>query len=252
MEVLNGRAHLTMCTWEQVPHLPPEVQEELLATYPAYQRDARSKGIPSLGAGAIYPVEESAYVIPDIPIPEHWAKAYGLDVGWNRTAAVFGALNRDTDCLYIWSEHYRGEAEPVIHSEAIKSRGKWLRGAIDPSSRGRGQADGRQLLQMYIDLGLDVIEADNAVEAGIYHVLTRFTSGRLKIFKSCQNLLGELRLYRRDEKGRIVKEHDHCCDALRYLVMELFNISKTAPSEAPPKTEEYFWSPGESSTGWMG
>lgn len=253
MEVLNGNAWLTMCSWQQVPHLPPEVQAELLATYPEYQREARSRGIPSLGSGAIYKIALEDLVIPDIEIPEHWPRAYGMDVGWSRTAACHGALDRDTDILYINSEYYRGEAEPVIHAEAMKARGAWIKGAIDPAARGRGQIDGRNLMDMYRDLGLDLVPADNAVESGIFLVWTRMSTGRLKIFKSCQNLQNELRLYRRDEKGRIVKSNDHLCDSLRYLVMEMHNILGTKPKK--PRDETRYVTAGygrNSGTGWMG
>src|SRR4051812_40066455 len=130
MEVLNGNAWLTLCNWTQVPHLPPEVQAELLATYPEYQREARSKGIPSLGSGAIYKIAFEDLVVPDMEIPEHWPRAYGFDVGWNRSAVSWAALDRTTDVLYVYAEHYRGEAEPVIHAEAIKARGAWIKGAI--------------------------------------------------------------------------------------------------------------------------
>lgn len=250
MEVLNGNAYLVMCTWEQVPHLPPEVQEELLASYPAYQRDARSKGIPSLGSGAIYPVAESDIVVPDFELPPHWPRAYGFDVGWNRSAAAFLALNRDTDVLYVYAEHYRGEAEPVIHAQAIKAKGAWLKGAIDPSAHGRNQVDGRQLFHMYTDMGLKLVDADNAVESGIYELLTRMTSGRLKVFRSCQNFLAEFRLYRRDEKGRIIKERDHLLDSLRYAHSRLQQILSSPP--APPRVQTVYVTPGAQSTGWMG
>jgi hypothetical protein len=152
--------------------------------------------------------------------------------------------------VYVWAEHYRGEAEPVVHAEAIKARGKWIRGAIDPASRGRNQIDGRNLLSMYRDLGLDLTEADNAVEAGIYKLVDRLTSGRLKVFKSCQNLLQEMRLYRRDEKGRVVKDNDHLVDALRYGVMGMHSILGTKPQ--PPKVQTVYVTPGMSGTGWMG
>src|SRR4030095_5346279 len=128
-----------------------------------------------------------------------------------------GCLDRSVDCLYLYAEHYRSEAEPVIHAEAIKARGAWIPGAIDPSARGRGQADGAQLIQMYRDLGLDLVDADNAVESGIYRLWTRMSTGRLKVFRSLQNWLAEFRLYRRDEKGRVVKQNDHGLDAARYL-----------------------------------
>ena len=169
-----------------------------------------------------------------LPVPGHWPRAYGLDVGWNRTAAVWGALDRDSDVLYLYSEHYVGEAEPSVHASAIQARGKWIRGAIDPASRGRTQTDGRQLLQMYTDLGLDLTMADNAVEAGIYRVWQRLTSGRLKAFESLQQWFAEFRLYRRDEKGKVVKERDHLMDATRHLEMEMLNIGKTEPKPKKP------------------
>jgi hypothetical protein len=47
----------------------------------------------------------------------------------------------------------------------------------------------------------------------------RMSSGRLKVFDTLQNWLTEFRIYRRDQKGRILKENDHLLDATRYLVM---------------------------------
>ncbi len=104
------------------PHLGEKEKETLMANIPPYQRDARSKGIPQLGSGAIYPVPESEITVPDMEIPVHWARGYGLDVGWNRTAAIFGALNRDDDVIYLYSEHYRGQAEPSVHANQYSPR----------------------------------------------------------------------------------------------------------------------------------
>lgn len=238
-EVGAGAKFLVTATWDDVPHLSDEVKKELWNSIPAYQRDARTKGIPALGSGAIYPIPESELVIPDHAIPDHWPRAYGMDVGWNRTAGIWAALNRDTDVLTLYSEHYAGEAQPVVHAAAFRARGEWIRGAIDPASRGRGQIDGQKLLDMYRDLGLKVEEAQNAVETGIYQLLTRMQSGRLKVFQSLQNFLAELRLYRRDEKGRIVKERDHLMDATRYLEMSFLDICRTKPVEKKETTDYY-------------
>lgn len=235
-------------TWDDAPHLDQKAKDELWASIPAYQRDARSKGIPALGSGCIYPVPESDIVIDDFAVPEHWPRAYGLDVGWNRTAAIWGALDRDADVLHLYSEHYRGEAEPSVHAAGIQARGKWIRGAIDPAARGRSQVDGRRLLSMYEELGLDLVQADNAVEAGIYRVHQRLTSGRLKVFRSLTHWFSEFRLYRRDERGRIVKERDHLMDATRYLEMELLEICRTKPSPQKPDAD---WNGVENSGGWM-
>lgn len=222
-----------MAGWDDVPHLSQKARDTLYESIPPYQRDARSKGIPQLGSGAIYPVPESEIVVPDMEIPRHWPRGYGFDVGWNKTAAIFGALDRDSDILYLYSEHYMGEAQPAVHAAAIRARGPWIPGRIDPASRGRGQRDGEQLLQDYNDLGLDLLPAVNAVESGLYKVWMRLSTGRLKVFKSCQSWLGEFRIYRRDDKGKIVKKDDHAMDATRYLVQECeqndFMITKPIP-----------------------
>ena len=237
------------CTWDEVPHLTEEAKAELWASIPPSQRDARAKGIPSLGAGAIYPLVEEDIVIPDFPIPEHYQRGYGMDVGWQKTAAVWGARDPDSGVCYLTSEHYRGEAEPVVHAEAIKGRGKWIPGVVDPAARGRGQKDGVRLLEVYKDLGLDLEASDNAVEAGIYLVWNMLSSGRLKVFASLQNWRAEIRMYRRDEKGQIVKEKDHLMDATRYFALSGIDRMIAPPADAEPELE-FPYSDGPSGS-WM-
>lgn len=232
--------------WEDVPHLPKDIKEAILASIPAWQRDSRTKGVPQLGSGAIYQVPESDIVVTGFEIPKHWPRAFGMDVGWNRTAVTWGAYDRETSTLYIYDEYYRGQAEPSVHAAAIGQRGKWIPGVIDPASRGRMQTDGSRLLDLYQGLGLDLDIAENAREAGIYQVWEMLSQGRLKVFKSCANTISEYRLYRRDEKGQVVKKNDHLMDALRYLVMSGIERSKTDPGSANGQwfawTPPTFWS----------
>lgn len=210
---------LKYITWDDCGHLSEQVKQELWQALPPHEREARSKGIPTIGSGKIYPVPESDFIIEPIQLPRHFPRSYGMDVGWNCTAAVWGALDKETDVVYIYDEYKKGEAEPAIHASAIKARGEWVPGVIDPAARGRSQHDGTKLYEKYIKEGLKIAPADNAVEAGIYEVWQRLSTGRIKIFNTCTSLISEMRLYRRDEKGKIVKKDDHNCDCLRYLIM---------------------------------
>lgn len=227
--------HVTMAGWDDVPHLDDKTKTELYGSIPPYQRDARSKGIPQLGSGAIYPVPESEILCDPFELPKWWPRCYAMDVGWNKTAALWGAWNRDSNVVYLYAEHYRGQAEPAIHAAGIKAKGDWISGVIDPAARGRAQKDGVMLMDQYIDLGLHISPAINTVEAGIYAVWERLSTGRLLVFRSLQNWLGEFRVYRRDENGKIVKQNDHLMDCMRYLI-----ISGLAVADAGLPPDDYY------------
>ena len=192
------------------------MKDELWLSIPPFQRDARSKGIPALGSGAIYPIPESEVRVQDFEIPMHWPRAYALDNGWNNFAVVWGALDRETGILCVQFNLQTGTAEPAVHIDAIKNRGAWIPGVGDAADIDRH--DGQQTIDIFRRAGLDLILPDKAVEAGICDVWTMLSTGRLKVFASCAAWFEEYRLYRRDENGKIVKRNDHLLDCTRYLV----------------------------------
>ena len=229
MPAISESKYLVNAGWDDVPHLTEQTKKEMYDSTPPYLRDARSKGIPSLGSGAIYPIPLEEILEDPFPIPPHWPRAYALDVGWERTAALWGALDRTSDCWHLYTEHYRGQAEPSIHATAIRARGEWIPGCVDPGARGRSQRDGEQLMSDYNNLGLKLTLANNAREAGIYAVWQRLSTGRLKVFRTLVNWQAEYRLYRRDEKGQIVKKFDHLMDDTRYLILTGEGIALPVP-----------------------
>lgn len=251
---------LFFCDWSRVPHLTPEMQEKQLADMDPHLRDARTKGIPFLGAGAVYPVTTDVIEVKPFEIPDHWPRAFGLDVGWNRTAAVWGAWDRSSDIVYLYDEHYVGEENPRVHAETIKGSGvksklraQWIPGVIDPASKGRSQKDGERLLETYRGLGLNLETAINAVDTGIRQVWLRLSSGRLKVFSTMQYFWKEYLLYRRDGNGKILeskKRPDHLMDATRYLIMSGIEQMKEPPYDSSESRE---WGDPElvGSNGWM-
>ncbi len=231
---------VTNLTWvEDPPHLSEEEKTLLKEAYSPHELQSRTTGLPSIGSGRIYPVAEDDIVVRPFKIPRDWPCFYGMDTGWHKTAAVFCALDKNTDCVYIFDEYYRGYAEPPIHVAGIKARGEWLYGAID--SAGTDSSTGQRIMHQYIQMGLRAIPADKSVDAGILVVYNRMSSGKLKVFTNCHNWLSEFRLYRRDEHGRVVKKDDHLMDATRYALMTGIRAAQTKPDPEedmfiPPRT----------------
>jgi hypothetical protein len=226
-----GERWTTQASWEDSPHLTEDAKESLLSSLPEWQRDARSKGIPQLGAGAIFRLPEGDYVIPPVKdgIPSHWPRCFALDVGWRWTAALWMARDPDSGTYYIYADYERQEAPPSIHAAEIKAKGAWIPGTVDPAAAGRGQDDGQKLIDNYRSLGLILTEADNSVNTGLEMLNDALVSGQLKIFDTCQRLIRQMRVYRRDEKGKIVKKYDHLCDCARYAFITGRNIMKVRP-----------------------
>lgn len=245
-----SRAIIT-ATWEDAPHLTTRQKAEMLASIPEYQRDARTRGIPQLGEGLIYRTPLKDITVSDFPIPKHWPRAYGLDVGWNWTSSVWGAWNREADVVYLYSCYKRGQAEPSVHADGIKARGKWIRGVIDPAAQGANQVDGSRMIDLYRNLGLDLEPSDHAVESGIYEVWNRLATGRMKVFESMQEWFAEYSKYRRDLKGKIHKADDHAMDATRYLVLS--GLQRASIEVPTVETEQFeYMSPGTGmGLGWM-
>lgn len=255
---------LVMADWDNnAPHLSAAVKRDLWASIPEYQKDARTKGIPQLGAGVIYPIQDSEILCDPFPIPKHWFCGYALDVGWGRTAALWRAKDPETKVSYLYDEHYQAESTPEIHGAAIRRRGLWIPGRIDPAARGRKQDDGMKMLTLYrkaiygeedLSLGVRMLGiAVNAVETGIYELLMGFQQGMIKVFRNrCPNFLAERRLYRRNERGEVIKTFDHAMDAGRYNVASGDGWLKQEPAPVVKDPTDRFTSGSSSSLGWMG
>lgn len=220
--------YVVTATWDDCPHLTKAAKDELWNSIPPYQRDARSKGIPQLGSGAIYPIGESEIAEDDFKIPKHFRRVWALDHGWDNFACVWGAVDGDTQIVHIYAGVKMACAEPAMQAHMVKSRGAWIPGVGDAAAL--NVKDGQKIIDIYRKAGLNITLPDKSVEAGIWDVWELMTAGRLKVFKSLSGWFDEFRLYRRDDKGKVVKTMDHFMDCTRYLVRSGLSRAKTEPT----------------------
>jgi phage terminase large subunit-like protein len=220
--------HITSMTIDDVDHYSTDERARIIASYPAHELESRTKGVPTLGSGRIFPVDEAGIAIERRDFPTHWPRIGGLDFGWTHPmAAVELVWDRDADVVYVSRTHRMSEATPVLHAAALRPWGElrwaWPRDGRRETLEGAGVA----LAKQYREQGLDMMQehaqfedGSVSVEAGLMDMLDRMQTGRFKVFKHLNDWLEEFRLYHRRD-GRVVKESDDLMAATRYALMML-------------------------------
>lgn len=246
--------HVTMMTIDDVDHYSAEQRAAIIASYPVYERDARTKGIPQLGSGRVFPISQDELSCESFPIPEHWPQIGGIDFGWDHpSAAVRLAWDRDNDVLYVIATHRAREQTPLMFAGAVKPWGEWLPWAWPHDGLQHDKGSGDQLAAQYRKQGLNMLphratfeDGSSGVEAGIADMLDRMQTGRLKVFAHLRDWFEEFNLYHRKD-GLIVKEGDDLMSATRYAVM----MRREARVKKKP-VRQFIDSRPSASQGWMG
>ena len=216
----KGQALVT-ATWDDAPHLTPEMKAQRLAALKPHERDMRSKGIPLMGSGLIFQIPDDNIIVEPFEIPRHWPQIVGIDFGYDHPfAAARIAWDRDSDIVYIISEYREERALPAIHAQAIKAWGDWPV-SWPHDGLNTEKSSGEPLADSYRKLGLQLLpwratnppsfgqregEGGNSVEASVMEMIERMETGRLKVFKTCSLWFNEKSMYHRDKHGKIVKQ----------------------------------------------
>jgi hypothetical protein len=245
--------HVTRMTIEDAEHYSAEQRAAIIASYPAHERKARAQGIPVLGSGRVFPIDEDLIKVKAFDVPESWVQIGGLDFGWDHpTAACRLAWDRDTDVIHVTACYGVREATPLIHAAALKGWGAWLPWAWPHDGLQHDKGSGEALAEQYRQQGLALLperathaDGSSGVEAGITEMIERMQTGRWKVFEHLEEWFAEFRLYHRKD-GLIVKLNDDRLCAARYAMM----MKRFAMRKSQPRTARAQGQPGAGS--WMG
>lgn len=214
-------------TIEDADHYTAEERAKIIASYPEHEREARAKGIPTVGTGRIFQIPEEMIKCQPIQCPDHWYIIDGQDFGWNHPQAhVQLWIDRDSDTVYLAHTWKKSECKTDEAFRAVKG---WAEGAPvawphDGLQHEKG--GGEELRSRYQKEGFNMLPemathpgGGNSVETGIAEMREYMLDGRFKVFNTCNDFFEEFRLYHRDDKGNIVKIKDDIISAVRYAFM---------------------------------
>lgn len=251
IEKVPGTATTTMTIYD-AEHYSEDQRKRIIASYPAYMRDARALGIPVLGSGRIFPVDEALLKVPSRQIPAWNKRVVGMDFGYDHpTAAVWIAYDPDTDVAYLYDAYRQREASPAIHSVAIRTRGAWIPVSWphDGYQHDKGGSC-EALADQYRQFGVNMMvrhathapaqdqkegEGGYGREAGLMMMLDRMQTGRLKVADHLNDWWEEFRLYHRKD-GKVVDIGDDLMSATRIGLMMLRHAQTM-----PKPVQSAFW-----------
>lgn len=213
--------------WDDAPHLSDKVKSDLLASFPAHQRDMRTKGIPMLGHGRIYDLAEDAIVCEPFDIPNHFRVINGMDFGWDHPQAHMQLVfDPEGDMFYVTKSWKKSLTKPIEAWGAVKSWAKGVPTAWPLDGLQTEKGSGEQQKTYYEEAGFNMLmeratwpDGSNGVEAGLFEIRDLMLSGRFKVFAGQRDWLDEFLQYHRDENGRLNKTRDDLLDATRYAYM---------------------------------
>jgi phage terminase large subunit-like protein len=240
--------------WEDAGHFTPEKIEAELKKFPPHERDMRSKGIPMMGSGLIFPVMDEDLMVEPFELPPHWYRIGAIDFGYDHPfGAIWMAHDRDTDTVYVY-DCYRESKSTIgtnaflaATASAVKHRGTWIPVAWPHDGLKEDSKSGIPLADQYRAEGLTNLlqykfsnppgpgqkegQGGNGVEVGLFAMLNAMEEGRFKVFSTLWQWFEEKRQYHRtmkDGKVRIVALREDLMSATRYAYMSL-RFARTRP-----------------------
>jgi len=227
---------LIRATWDDAPHMNHDRREQMLSAIPAHQREMRSKGVPLMGSGLVYPVAEDELKCDPFEIPPYWPRVGACDFGIGHDfAAAWLAWDRDRDVAYLYDCYSKPGQLISENVSQLNRRGKWIPVIWPHDGLNREPKSGKPYADLYREEGANMFhqqfsnpptpgeeegKGGNSVEFGIADILARMQSGRFKVFRHLEPWFAEMRMYHRDE-GKIVKQYDDLMDATRYAALSL-------------------------------
>ena len=239
-------------TWDDAPHLSRDDQDRLAKSYRAHEREARTKGVPMMGEGAVFPVSDediSFDMYEQWPkgVPRYFARIKGCDFGMDHPAAgVELAWDRDADVVYVIDCYKKANETAPYHAAWLNKSNTWIPVAWPHDGVNREKSGGRTLADSYRQCHVNMLsksarypkvpgeESDRGgaqpVEPIVEEMLQRMTTGRLKVARHLAQWFEEKRSYHRKD-GKIVDRRDDILKATMYaLMMKRFAISESGMS----------------------
>ena len=221
--------------WGDNPYLNPTEIEQMTKTLGESELESRRYGKFSVDCGLVYKeFDPNTHIIEPFEVPIEWYDKISIDPGLNNpTSCHWYAVDYDGN-VYVIAEHYEAQKNVDYHSKIIKSKcadmnwptknGGYIEALIDPAANQRTLSSVKSVSELFYDNGILVnTKVNKDLFTGISRVKSYLKNGKgqvkLFIFKTCVNMIREIKSYWWGDADAPIKKDDHAMDELRYYIM---------------------------------
>ena len=238
----NSEVFYIKMEWGDNPFLDEEEVSNLTRSMDKETLDSRRYGNFSAKGGLVYPeFDAEIHVIDPFDVPKDWYDVISIDPGLrNPLSAHFYCKDGDGN-IYVIAEHYMSDKDVKYHSEAILKLAKsldwhfnngYLEVIMDSAANQRTLGSPKSVAELFLDHG---IKADCNVNKNMFSGINKvkelfsYRPARIFIFRTCSNMIREIKSYFWSSGDLPIKKDDHAMDDLRYYVMRNERLESSQP-----------------------
>lgn len=221
---------MILTSWDDVPHLTEQEKEAMAGIISPDELEARRNGVPSDGMGLIFSFdwpnvlikgEQEKDILQNITSPRY-IKFTSLDFGFNYPAVSYYIIDKMTKKKYM-TQSFK------FNNRGIEWVLDWMKQyvhiygvnlIVDHAGNQRSQVDGKRLINDFVvPAGFRPILSVKGVDSNITNARNELKNETMFFLESTnEQFFDEIHEYKRDIKGRIVKEDDHIIDTWLYFL----------------------------------
>lgn len=241
----NPEKFLVCMNIYEAKHFTPEKLKKIESLYSGLseaERQARMMGIPTMGSGMVYPIDDLDLAYDAFELPKNFRRIGALDFGRGEhpTGIVWLAQDPMTEIIYLYDCEKTIKNSIAENASIIRKRGSWIPFAyphdlMRDSGVERGgksntdedkKSEGYKYKTMYEDEGVrftphnaKTAEGSVKVENGLVEVRQLMLAGKFKVARHLSEWFKEKQVYRYGEDLKPIKKKDDLMDATRYAVI---------------------------------
>ena len=226
--------HIEM-EWADNPYLDKDEVEAMTRSLSKEELECRRYGKFMQNGGLVYSeFDENIHVIDPFDVPKEWQDNISIDPGLNNPLSAHWYCEDFDGNVYVVAEHYAQGKDVFYHANRIKeickeldwhyTNGK-ISALIDSAAMQRTLASSKSVVDLFYENDILVNPKVNKdMFSGINTVKRYLRDGEGKphlfIFRSCVNLIREIKSYWWGDNDLPIKHDDHCLDEMRYYLMD--------------------------------